>query len=821
MIRLTQTFLNDESSLRKQEASVHKDADELLPSAKGRTFMDIAAGRPCLLLSVQITGEGSDDSATVEKDLISSTDSMRFMAFTNRALNEACSRNSDLSVLSISFLKEFSKTRSDGLTIKILMYNVTEEELDEGVLDEIESLIKGELENNKRGVKVIGRDRDALSKPYSSDIEESNAPVNKEVIAREMPVTVKEPEVPEVKTVAPESKSPAEEDIPFNMEETPVEEDAEIEIGFTDLTPDEPTDDEPIAASAKPSVTTADDDDFIGEGFFDFGQDFFGSKESAAKKQPIQETLIPKADIKAVNKASVNAAPAKEAPVEPAKTIESVVSQKPAEYEKNDKKNDNNARELGKFSQNISEGENAPNNSPANNNYKGETVNEEKSLQTEKKNTNFKKENRVEEKKNVRKGVLEVPFLNRVNDDVVNIFYDFEENSTIRLFDEDYNLKTTFSKENLDKIYNEIINYYNTNEKNYTRKAVARNVSEQDFIDNVRAHIEKYHKVPVEDVDYLLKKVKNAFYSYHVLIPAINDRDVSDIRISDPSIINVRIKGKHYIAEDMKFINKKDYFIFIQNLLIRSKSVVNSPIISVTDDEFCESDILRINITLPDINTSKMPTLHIRKVPKEKIGLKELVDDDMLPKKVAKYLLDKVKTSSIVVGGPSASRKTTLLNALIDYIPRQDSIHIIQESDELFSKVHPNVFSQHILKNNLGEVSIGLSAIGRNGLTCDSQYFIDGEVKDVDARDLLNACFTGHKCWCTTHAGSLKDIIPRLVSCAIPGSSYTFKEMERMFKDFNVLVYVESGKVIEIAEIVGYDEDKGELVYKTVYKYGI
>ena len=67
-----------------------------------------------------------------------------------------------------------------------------------------------------------------------------------------------------------------------------------------------------------------------------------------------------------------------------------------------------------------------------------------------------------------------------------------------------------------------------------------------------------------------------------------------------------------------------------------------------------------------------MPYLHIRKVPKKKTTVSDLIKAGMMDKKIAAYILDKVMSAKgMVFSGPSACGKTTAINACIDYIPKE------------------------------------------------------------------------------------------------------------------------------------------------------
>ncbi len=417
------------------------------------------------------------------------------------------------------------------------------------------------------------------------------------------------------------------------------------------------------------------------------------------------------------------------------------------------------------------------------------------------------------------------PFLNAIDNYIptFNINTLTEDAPIYDIHEEDEFLETTASKAKIKTTFDKVMDFFTNNERTSVRRTLNEEIPQDQFMLDVKMYVDKYCQIPEEDKPMFMDKLKRAFFSYYVLTPAIMDENISDIRVLSPDNINVKVYGKHYIASNLKFINSEDYIRFIEGLIIRNKVTIGeSNILLFTDKDYNPDYILRFNICLPTINSTGLPYIHIRKVPKNKTTMSDLIKAGMLDKKIASYLLDKIATSKgIVFAGPSASGKTTLMNACIDYIPKSESVLCIQESEELFSNVHPNIYFQHILKYPNGETKVGLSELGQNGLVCDSGYFIIGESKGKEVRDLLRASNTGHKCWTSVHSQSSKETITRLADYVKYGADYSFKEAVRMLKDLEVIIYIQNFKIMEITEIIGYDDEKEQIIYKPIYRRNI
>ena len=171
-----------------------------------------------------------------------------------------------------------------------------------------------------------------------------------------------------------------------------------------------------------------------------------------------------------------------------------------------------------------------------------------------------------------------------------------------------------------------------------------------------------------------------------------------------------------------------------------------------------------------------------------------------------------------MVAGQGGSGKTHLLNYLIDYIPHDRSGLVIQEIGELFSN-HPDMTFQHTVESRgEGKIEYTLYELAKNGLLTDIDYFIIGEIKGEEALYLLNAVYTGSKGWATIHGASATEAMKKLVDyIKYSGSNYTQEEALKMLVHLDTVVFMKDFKVNAIAEVVGYSDEKKDLIYKRVF----
>ena len=270
----------------------------------------------------------------------------------------------------------------------------------------------------------------------------------------------------------------------------------------------------------------------------------------------------------------------------------------------------------------------------------------------------------------------------------------------------------------------------------------------------------------------------------------------------------------------LSFKNNDEVNRFVENVAVKNKVSLSdlNAVQNFVDKETNEKFILRINISTPFINSTDNYYMHIRKIAKKKKNLEELIQDGMMDEDIANYLKEKARNSSgILFTGKGASGKTTLMNALLEWIPEDNSGLVIQENEELFSDEHPDMMFQHVVEpRGESRIQYSLKDLARNGLLIDLDYFVIGEIKGEEALYFLNAAYTGHRCWASVHGISSTEAMNKLADYAKYASDYSRADLLKMFKSLKVVVYLEGYRVQEISEIEAYDEKTQELIYKPV-----
>lgn len=347
---------------------------------------------------------------------------------------------------------------------------------------------------------------------------------------------------------------------------------------------------------------------------------------------------------------------------------------------------------------------------------------------------------------------------------------------------------------------------------------------------------EKLEKMQITN-EFVIRQVYEELirylWGYYVLEELVNDREVSDIRVLDWNYVRYKKRGKRK-KTDITFVDREDYLQFVSLLAARHKKTLNdlNAVTYFTDQTGSSKFILRINICTTYICNQDSPILIIRKIPKEKYTIEQLIERGMLDKDLSGYLIDKAKNAQgIIFTGKGASGKTTLLNTLLEYIDEGQSGVVIQENDELFiseqtdegGNLFPSrdlAFLHTVNLSGEGKIEYTLEELTRNGLRMDLDYFVIGEIKGNEAAGFSMASYTGHKCWATVHGMNSYEGINKLADYIKQATGYGFTDCLKKLIGIEVVVFMRNFRVEEVTEIKGFDVKKEDLIKKVVYRNG-
>lgn len=330
--------------------------------------------------------------------------------------------------------------------------------------------------------------------------------------------------------------------------------------------------------------------------------------------------------------------------------------------------------------------------------------------------------------------------------------------------------------------------------------------------------------MPEETRKLLLDMFCEAVFGYYVLTPLILSKEVSDIKILAYDHIVVKANGQRYLT-DISFYSEEDYRTWYDRILRihRLGKSEEYALNHCTDRKGVDAFYLRIDVQLSCITSTETNNLHIRKMPKEKLSWEYLKENGMLDDMAMEYLKDRILAGyGFLISGRGGSGKSTLLNNMLDWIPFDESVLVSQESDELYSNVHPQIQFEHTMTVRKNDVvtDFTLEDELRLGLLQDIDNFVIGEIKGGEALHVFTtAMSTGARFFGTIHSNDARTSVRRLVQCARYVSDYPMETLEEMLSAMPfVLIHMSRFSIDEIVEIEGWDAKAEKLIFHEVYR---
>lgn len=320
----------------------------------------------------------------------------------------------------------------------------------------------------------------------------------------------------------------------------------------------------------------------------------------------------------------------------------------------------------------------------------------------------------------------------------------------------------------------------------------------------------------------IVQQVFSSIRGFGLLDSIIKDDTITEVMINGPDHIFIEQNGRLFKL-NKKFESQRRLEDIIQRIVGLAGREVNQA------NPICDTrlpDGSRVNVVLPPIALCG-PTLTIRKFSKTPMTIERLIQYGSLTQEIADVLEMLVKAKyNIFISGGTGSGKTTFLNALSNYIPKDERVITIEDSAELQISGIENLVSLETRNANASGVGqITIRDLIKSSLRMRPERIVVGEVRGGEALDMLQAMNTGHDGSLSTgHANSTEDMLSRLETMVLQGASGLPLEAirQQIASAVDIIIHLsrlrdKSRKTMEITEVLGYKD--GKIVLNPLYRF--
>ena len=282
--------------------------------------------------------------------------------------------------------------------------------------------------------------------------------------------------------------------------------------------------------------------------------------------------------------------------------------------------------------------------------------------------------------------------------------------------------------------------------------------------DVVRRHDERSLTgavVPVADPDGVVGELIARVSGFGPLQPFLDDPEVEEVWINDPSRVFIARRGRHELTNLM--LTPAQVHELVERMLKSSgrRIDLSQPFVDAMLPEGH-----RLHVVLEGISRG-FSAVNIRKFVVRASRMSDLVELGSLSAQAAAFLDASIRAGlNVLVAGGTQAGKTTFLNCLAAAIPGGDRVISAEEVFELRFN-HPDWVPMQTRQAGLeGTGEIALRDLVKEALRMRPSRVIVGEVRAEECLDLLLALNAGLPGMCTLHANSAREALVKM--CTLP-----------------------------------------------------
>lgn len=321
----------------------------------------------------------------------------------------------------------------------------------------------------------------------------------------------------------------------------------------------------------------------------------------------------------------------------------------------------------------------------------------------------------------------------------------------------------------------------------------------------------------------MIRRIFDRLRGLDVIQPLLDDPSISEIMINHFDRIYFERNGKLY-KSDLTFESDQHLLQVLGGAYARKNRALS---ISQPANNLILDDGSRVHGIIWPLSVDG-PVFTIRKFTSIKPDAKTLIDGGFIPESMYRLLEQAViDRRSIFICGGTGSGKTTLLNILSSSIPTNERVVTIEDSCELQLQGLENLIrleAQSEDQHRHAATIFDIGALIREALRMRPDRIIVGEIRGLEAADMLEAMNTGHAGTLSTgHGNTCRDMSRRIANLVLSATRLPYSViLADIASAFDLFVHLERNAqgeryVTEICETAGCTSS--EVLFKTLYHF--
>lgn len=336
-----------------------------------------------------------------------------------------------------------------------------------------------------------------------------------------------------------------------------------------------------------------------------------------------------------------------------------------------------------------------------------------------------------------------------------------------------------------------------------------------DIIDNIIIAKKNSIGINISERILLTKLILNDIKRLDILQELLEDDSITEIMVNGYDNIFYECQGK-ILKWEKSFESREKLYDIIQRIAAQSNKQINesSPICDIRLEGGQRANVVLTPVALDG------PVLTIRKFYDTPISISKLIELNSITEEAAEFLrMLVVSKYNIFISGGTGSGKTTFLNALSNFIPKDERIITIEDSAELRLAGVENLVRLEARDANIeGRNEVSIRNLIKASLRMRPDRIVVGEVRGSETIDMLQAMITGHDgSMSTGHSNGPEDMILRLETMVLMGIDMPITAIRSQISSaIDIIVHLgrlrdKTRKVLSISEVLGLKDGRVEI----------
>ncbi len=242
------------------------------------------------------------------------------------------------------------------------------------------------------------------------------------------------------------------------------------------------------------------------------------------------------------------------------------------------------------------------------------------------------------------------------------------------------------------------------------------------------------------------------------------DPDISEIMINGPDSVFIEKNGQ--LSKTSVAFRDDEHVRQIVDRIIAPLGRRLDALSPMVDARLPDGS--RLNAVIPPLSFEGT-SVTIRRFLHNVRTIDDLIDNGSCKPDDAALITSLVKDrANVIVSGGTGAGKTTLLGAAMSLCDESERIIIIEDAAELPCDHVHRVRLEARPATFASGTQITIRELLRNALRMRPDRIVLGEVRGVEAYDLVQALNTGHRgCWSTVHSNGVEDALLRIEAMAL------------------------------------------------------